>query len=550
MTRPPEFEQALQRAQALHAQGNFAQAEQAYRQLATPGEHRETVLRALVELYMHTGQFNKTLATLIELTNEVPDELFYYTRIAALLEGLGRWDEAIKHYQRLLARQPGNAAAYFNVALLFKKGKRFAEAEAAFNKAIELGISDVQEVYANMGVLYAEMREREKAREMYERALDIEPGYIPALFNFAGLSEESGERERALELYHQILSLEPRHWDSLIRLAYAKRVTSEAHELVDSLKQATGEEIDDPLAREGLHFALGKALDDLGRYEEAFTAYRSANEMGKRRYLPYERSAVEQYFDRLIEGFSPAWIEQARTASTAAPIFICGMFRSGSTLIEQVLASHPSVTAGGELDYIPWLVAEALPPFPDGVINTTRDKLANVGAEYLRRLQAQFPGASHITDKRPDNFLFLALIKALFPAARIIYTKRNPWDNCLSIYFQQLGGYLSYATDLEDTAHYYQQHERLMAHWLNCFGENIFTVDYDAFVKSPEPLLRQLLDFLGLEWDDRCLTFQEADNLVQTASLWQVREALHTNASGRWRNYAHLAGEIKGLLTS
>ena len=136
-----------------------------------------------------------------------------------------------------------------------------------------------------------------------------------------------------------------------------------------------------------------------------------------------------------------------------------------------------------------------------------------------------------ITDKRPDNFLHLGLIKVLFPCARIVYSRRNPVDNCLSVYFQQLGGNLSYATDLEDTAHYYRQHERLMAHWSGCFGEDIFTVDYDELVNSPAPVLRQLLPFLGLEWDDRCLTFHETDSLVKTASVWQVRNEIHTDSA-------------------
>jgi hypothetical protein len=159
-----------------------------------------------------------------------------------------------------------------------------------------------------------------------------------------------------------------------------------------------------------------------------------------------------------------------------------------------------------------------------------------------------FPGAKTVTDKRPDNFIHLGLIKALFPCARIVYTRREAVDNCLSVYFQQLGGALAYATDLEDTAHYYRQHERLMNHWKVCFPENIFTVDYDELVRSPEPLLRQLLDFLGLEWNDRCLAFQHTDNLVKTASVWQVREELHIRSSGRWRNYEAYVRNVRAVL--
>ena len=171
-----------------------------------------------------------------------------------------------------------------------------------------------------------------------------------------------------------------------------------------------------------------------------------------------------------------------------------------------------------------------------------------LGNEYLSKIYYLFPDAKNITDKKPDNFLLLGLIRMLFPAARIIYTRRNPLDNCLSVYFQQLGGNLNYANDLGNTAHYYKQHERLMQYWKNCFSENIFTVDYDEFVNTPGPVLRSLLEFLGLEWDDRCLQFYRSDNLVQTASVWQVREELHSKSSGRWRNYTPFIQDIQSFL--
>jgi tetratricopeptide (TPR) repeat protein len=401
-----------------------------------------------------------------------------------------------------------------------------------------------------MGVLYSEMREADKAREMYERALTHDAEYVPALFNRAGLFEETGERQPAIALYRRILSINPRHWDSLARLAHAQRITSADAELIESLQHAIGDAKDDSLAREGLFFALGKAQDDLGRYDEAFAAYSAANQLGSLRNPAYDRLAVEQTFDRLIELFDTDWIKGSATESTAAPIFICGMFRSGSTLIEQILAAHPSVTAGGELDFLPWLMARKLAPYPQRIRSASREELQNLANEYLTKLQDLHPDAENITDKRPDNFLHLGLIKALFPSARIVYTKRNPLDNCLSVYFQQLGGNLSYATDLKNIAHYYTQHGRLMAHWLGCLGENIFTVDYDELVRSPEPVLRALLGFLGLEWDDRCLAFQRTQSLVKTASVWQVREELHTSSSGRWRNYEPFVRNIRALLQS
>ena len=542
VSSPPfDFKPAFEEAQKLHAQGRLEEAEAAYQRLAATGEQREMVLGTLVELYLQAQQPQRAVDTLVALTEEAPDELRYYAQLAGLLESLGDAEAAIGVYRRLLVRQPGMAAAHFNLALIHKKNLRYPDALAAYEEAVRLGIRDVQEVYSNMGVLYSEMRDADKADEMYVRALEVDPQYLPALFNRAGLLEEAGERDAAIEMYRRILSIAPRHWDSLARIAYAKKVTSADDELVTSLQQAVENEKEDQLGREGLYFALGKALDDLERYEEAFAAYDAANELGRLRNPPYDRGAVEQGFDQLIELFDAEWIARVATDSTASPIFVCGMFRSGSTLIEQILASHPAVTAGGELGFMPWLLLRKLAPYPQRARSASREELEQIGGEYWSSVRGLFPGSENITDKRPDNFLHLGLIKAMFPRARMIYTKRNREDNCLSLYFQQLGGALGYAADLGNAVHYYQQHERLMAHWMTCFGDDIFTVDYDVLVSSPEPVLRGLTDFLGLEWDDRCLDFQQADSQVKTASVWQVREALHPRSSGRWRHYEPFA---------
>lgn len=550
MSAADDFDRAFGLAQKLHSVGRLAEAERAYRQLQIPEQRREVVLRSLVELYVQAQRPGDAINGLKALADLVPDSLSYCSRLASALDGLGHTDEAIEQYSRLLERQPQLAAAHFNLALLLKKNKRFAEAVAAYEASIRLGIDGVEQVYSNLGVLYGEMRNSEMAAQMYDRALDVDPRYVPALFNYAGLMEESGDRQRAVSLYRKILDIMPQHWESLSRLVHAKRILPGDESQLDLLRQAIGGVTKDPMASEALYFALGKALDDLGRYEEAFAAYSIANDIGRLRNLPYDRNMTEQAFDRLIQLFDADWIGQVKTESEDSPIFICGMFRSGSTLIEQILASHPELTAGGELDILPWLLARSFTPFPERVHNASRAELQKLGAAYMAKIAELFPQSRQITDKRPDNYAHLGVIHAVFPSARIVYTKRNALDNCLSIYFQQLGANLAYATDLENIAHYYGQHERLMNHWIASFGENIFTVDYDELVAAPEPVLRRLLEFLDLAWDDRCLAFQHTASQVRTASVWQVREKLHGMSSGRWRNYESFLVKARTMLQS
>ena len=431
--------------------------------------------------------------------------------------------------------------------ILYKRDKRYKEARAAYEKSIELGIDDPQEVYSNLGVLHSDLHDAERAAEMYRRALEIAPDYVPALFNLAGLFESAGDRDKAIELYRKILAIEPGNHESRARIVNATRITSSEDALLADVRDAIESAGDDRFGAEALYFALGKGLDELGRYDEAFSAYKAGNDLGKLRGPQYDRAATERAFDQLIDLFDTDWIRDSASRSEFTPIFICGLFRSGSTLTEQVLASHPDITPGGELDLLPWLLARRLAPYPQGARNATKDSIREVAEEYQAKAQELLPDRRFMTDKRPDNFLHLGLIKAMFPSAKIVYTRRHPLDNCLSLYFQPLGGALGYTTELGDIAHYYQQHERLISHWQSCLGDSMQTVDYDEFVRTPEPVVRRLLEFLDLDWDERCLDFTSAGNLVKTASVWQVRGEMHSRSSGRWRNYASQLGPIRDL---
>lgn len=250
----------------------------------------------------------------------------------------------------------------------------------------------------------------------------------------------------------------------------------------------------------------------------------------------------------LMRVFSREWFDEIEPISDASPIFICGMFRSGSTLTEQILASHPMVTAGGEVDFFVRKIQSNFAQYPASVLGSNPEVLKNLADDYISHLGKTFPDAAHITDKRPDNYLHLGLLKSLFPKTRIIYTSRNPLDNCLSVFFLRLGNAMNYATDLGDTAHYLKQCNRLMDHWKQMFGQNIFEVNYDDLVRDPRPVIENMLEFCGLDWSDNCLEFHRLDNIVKTASVWQVRQPLYQKSSGRWRNYEKQLASLKNRL--
>jgi hypothetical protein len=225
------------------------------------------------------------------------------------------------------------------------------------------------------------------------------------------------------------------------------------------------------------------------------------------------------------------------------------MYRSGSTLAEQLLAGHPEVTAGGELDLLPMMIASELLPFPESLATTSRAKLERLAGGYRDRLAALSPSAAYVTDKRPDNFFCIGLIKTLFPDAKIVHTTRNALDNCLSVFFLHLDPRLTYAFDLRDTGHFYRQYRRVMAHWKRLFGSDIVEFNYDEFVSAPEAAGRRLFEMLDLGWDPRFLEFPRSPRAVRTASVWQVREPLYQSSSGRARHYARELADLAQDLT-
>jgi hypothetical protein len=467
---------------------------------------------------------------------------------AKTLEQAGRLPEAIAAYERLLALTPERPNTWYNLARLQRRAGRPEAALASYQRALDLGVEQPEEVRLNRGVILSDdLRRPDQAEAELDAALALNPAYVPALLNLANLNEDRGRRAPALALYERALAVDPDCRLALARLV-GLRPAPDAAEL-GRVRAALADPRTPAEDRIDLGFALGKALDGGGAWDEAFAAYAEANRVlrlasGAR----YERAAHSALVDRLCAAFTPERVAALQTGSAAAPVFICGMFRSGSTLTEQILAAHPQVTAGGELELLPELVRTRLSPFPESLAGLPRERLAALAAEYETAVRRLFPGAGLVTDKRPDNVLYVGLIKTLFPKARIVHTRRHPLDNCLSVYFLQLHPRMSYALDLLDAGHYLAEERRLTAHWKRLFGDDILELDYDALVADPEPQVRRLLGFLGLPWDPACLQFHRLDNAVRTASVWQVREPLHGRSSGRWRHYERHLGPLRQVL--
>jgi tetratricopeptide (TPR) repeat protein len=469
---------------------------------------------------------------------------------ALALEAQGRTVEAIAAYEHLLESWPGVPNAWYNLARLQRQIGRYAPALASYQEALERSVANPEEVHLNRGVIFSDfLNQYDAAEKELKRALQINPRYVPALINYANLHEDLGRRELAAEMYERLLALDPDSPTALARYAGLKSFSDPEDPLIGRMRSALDARNLSLRGRANLEFALGRALDAVGDFDSAFQVYRQANRHSRESAPPgsgyYDLALQEKFTDQLINVFKQRMRGAADAPENAPqPIFICGMFRSGSTLLERLLGAHPRITAGGELEYISRAVNADLAPFPQSMTSVDPERLGRLATEYRAAMAERFPTAINVTDKRPDNFLYIGLIKALFPRAKIIHPLRSALDNCLSIYFLNLDPGMAYALDLMDIGHYYRQYRRLMAHWKTLFAEDIIDVPYEALVKDPKSQLEQVLGFLGLPWDDACRTGGANVGAVKTASVWQVREPIHERSVGRNRNYQHLLQEL------
>lgn len=466
----------------------------------------------------------------------------------ALLQ-TGRCADAAEAYRGILARAPTNADVWYNLGYALKALGRFEEALAAYQGALQAGVTDPQEVRLNCAVIYSDhLRNDKLAEQQLREALAISPDYVPAWLNLGNLYEEQGNRTEALACYERVLRAgdgadQARRYRAIARMAHLMPPEHLDDPRLSDLRTAATT-VRDPEVQADLWFALGQAYERLAATDPAFDAFAQANACCRRRAPVYDPRGHERFIDALIEQFRfPAPSRPLQAGPQ--PVFICGMFRSGSTLLEQALAAHPLIGSAGELDLLPRMVSGPLAPFPWSLASTGESVLTELACSYLdqlRKLAQDTDRAIYLTDKRPDNFLLIGLIRQLFPEAKILNTVREPLDNGLSIFMQHLDPRVApYATDLQDIGHYYNQYLRLMDHWKRLYPDAIHDVDYDSLVTGPRDVLAAVLEFLGLDWWDGCLRFHERSNSVKTASYWQVRRPLYRDASGRWRRYeAHL----------
>lgn len=482
-----------------------------------------------------------------------PKEIEQLVNNAMQLDRSGQVDDAIVAYETVLRQFPNLPDCWFNLGVLQRRRYQFNAALAAYDQALLFGIEGAEEVHLNKAIIYSDHLHRPELAELeLQQALKINKNFGPALFNLGNLFEDMGRRSEAGDLYRSIFELDDQCFEALARYAALQKVTGPDDPLLGQLRAVLKNDQASPADRSSVAFVLGQLLDACGDYAGAFAAYAEGNRLSRASAPPqlarYDRDALQRYFAQLRGAFQATNQQATLRFGEQRPIFICGLFRSGSTLVERMLSGHPNVRAGGELELVPRMVGSLLQPLPVAASMLTANDLDRLAGAYLDYLRQAFPGAAAVTDKRPDNFQYIGFIKMMFPQAKIIHTLRHPLDVCLSMYFLHLDQRMSYALDLGDLGHYYREYHQLMAHWRALYPRDILDIDYDLLVQEPRPIAERLLEFCGLEWNERCLDVGRADGVVKSASVWQAREPFYQRSSGRWRNYREHLGPLRAAL--
>jgi tetratricopeptide (TPR) repeat protein len=507
--------------------------------------------------YLHTmgnkaiaqGHFTEAVAIYQDLIRLNPRHVIALNNLAAALCKLGLYKEAEDHFYKAIRTKPDYADAHSNIgALLLLKGE-YKAAEDLLRRALKLN-PRLADARVNLGLTLAHLNRLREARGHIEKVLRYEPANPDALTGMALIAKMEGRFDQARDMLRRALKVKPNMPQALASQADMRKMTQSDIAWLERAEELAASGIE-PLSESELRFSIGKYYDDVENFERAFQNYKRANDLLKPIATPYDREGYKKFVEAMIraETKKVAAPMTGRGSESMKPVFVVGMPRSGTSLTEQIISSHPSARGAGEQEFWSEAIREHEAAIAAGALDeSTRNKLA---AAYLRVLETKTGDALRIVDKAPVNSDYLGVIHSVFPKARIIYMQRDPIDTCLSCYFQKFVLSLNFAMDLADLAHYYRQHERLITHWRAVLpAGTILDVPYEGLVADQEGWSRKILDFLDLEWNDQVLDFHKTKRPVATASFWQVRQKIYKSSVQRWRNYEKFVGPLRDLQNS
>ena len=517
--------ETLAQAQALIAEAldHFAgrrvvDAENCLHQALNQAPDHPDALHLLGLAAKQRGNDDQAIDLIEQALDLVPQNPVFLSNLANILLDAGEVEAAIDHYRRALDAEPSYADAHFNLGIALERRGQTEDAITSYRKTLELDADFVAAIH-NLGSALESLGRVEEALTEYRKAVSKSPEYARAYYRIASASNAELDENELSKMEDLLPTVEPTS-DSAIHL----------------------------------HFGLARAYNNSGRIDAAFRQWVLGNR-AKRATLDYDIQNITRFHERIAETFSQEFLHERHGEGddSDVPIFVVGMPRSGTTLVEQILASHPNVAAAGELPYLRDISRGLAAPsrekeFPENVSSLPEGEFKNLASDYIGRLRDWAPAAPHIIDKMPGNFLYVGLIKLMLPNSRIIHCVRDPMATCFSCYTHLFNSPQRFTYDLVELGIYYSSYRRLMAHWHRVAPERIFDLHYEDLVDEQEAEPRELLEFCYLDWNDSCLAFHKTNRAVRTASALQVRKPLYKSALDEWRRYqGHLSPLLEAL---
>ncbi len=554
--QPDSVDARMNLGNALAFQGKLQEAVKNFERVTHLQPNMPLAWFMLGEVNKQLFLWNEARAAYEKAIDIKPNYTEAHFGLASVHQSQGRYLDAIKHYETAARINPQYTQAYHGLGIGLIQLGRQKEAVEVFQRVLQIK-PDYAEAHAGLAAALMPLGYSNEALKSCERALEIMPGYPDAISLAATIEQQSGQLERARERLRPLVEQGIRNVNVALAYGHVCKSLDEPESAVRVLEDILNDSRGCATAdMRNLHFSLGELYDAMAMYDKAFPHYRSGNML---RSLEFDPGEHFDYVTSIIDIHSKEFMASAPRASirsSGRPLFIIGMPRSGTSLVEQVLASHPSVFAAGELPDIAEIVgalsAMVSPPsvYPLCVPKLTEETADALCRRYLDRLSVLNRDAHRVINKMPDNFLYLGLIELLFPDAKVVHCVRDPLDTCLSCYFQDFSLAHPYSYDLQNLAEYYKTYVRLMEHWKGVLNMPIMNIKYEDFVRNQEDTSKQLVEFCNLEWDERCLRFYETERFVGTASYNQVRRPVYQHSLGRWKKYEKHIGALRAALES
>jgi tetratricopeptide (TPR) repeat protein len=534
-------------------QGKLAEAEAVYRAMLTQSPNHAPAWHYIGLVKYQAGNLKEADAYMSRSLKIDGACANTWSDLGAVKLKSGDVESSIRHFARALELNDAHTDALNNLAAALRRIHNFAKAIVPLRRLAILRPKSA-EVMRNLADTFYHLGAVEDSVESYHEAIHLDPQSNTARLGMAEACEAAGKFKQAQYQYITVLRRDPNNPLALSKLLQMRSGAIDSG-WVTKAKQLTERAETETAAKIRLNVGLSFHFDRIGLYDSAFSHLKRARDE-EARLQPFNSDAYSAAVDTLIEVLPKEFFNAARTSgvSSTRPIFIVGMPRSGTTLTEQVLASHPGIVAGGELAALPSAsyrimeLSEDKRPYPYGLESMSTTSLEILAKGYLDHVTKIHGGDCKITDKLPFNFMHLGVIALLFPNAKIVHCRRDPMDNCTSCYFTSFAKEVQFTSDLEALGRYYSDYDRLMKHWSCALPSQIFHLRYEDLVSNTEATIRELLGYCELEWEPACLKFYETARGIRTPSRWQVRQPIYASSVARWRHYErHLAPLKRGL---